>query len=133
MKRFAVLVLAAVLVVSFAANVAFAQEKKESPFKQVILKMMGLTGKTVHKEVNAVGEGVKGATDVVVKEAKDVGALVTGDTSKTKDVLIEPVKGTAEVVGQTANDVITAPIEATKEVYGETGAAKEQPAAEEIK
>ncbi|MBL7071866.1 MAG: hypothetical protein ISS26_06855 [Candidatus Omnitrophica bacterium] len=117
--RFVVLILAVIMVVSLAAGAAIAEEKKSSPFKEAVLKMMGMAGKTVAKEVNAVGRGIKGTTDVVVEEVKDVGALATGDGSKVKEILVEPVTGAAEVVGETAHDVINAPIEAGQETFGE--------------
>lgn len=118
MKLF-VLSMVVILTLSLATS-AMAEEKEiRSPFKRLILKAMGLAGKTVEKEVKAVGKGVKKAADVVVEEVGGVGELVTGDTSKVKDVLVKPVTGTAEAVGETAHDVITAPIEAAEEVSQE--------------
>ena len=81
-------------------------EAKESPFVKLMSKVFGFTTKTVEKEVNVVGEGVKKSTDIVVEEVKDVGCLVTGDGSKAKDVLVKPVTGTAEVAGETTYGVI---------------------------
>ena len=105
---------AVVLIFSFA-TIASAKEKSSSPFKNVVLKMMGMSKKTVQKEVNAVGRGIKKGADVVAEEAKDVGKLATGDKSKAKDILVKPVMGATEAVGQTAHDVIKAPIEAAQE------------------
>ena len=116
--RFFVVLLALALIFSLTAD-AIAAEKKGSPFKKLILGMMGMTKKTVEKEVNAVGKGVKKGADVVVEEVKDVGALATGDGSKVKDVLVKPVKGTADMAGETAYDVINAPIEAGRETAEE--------------
>ena len=115
MKLF-VLMLVAILALSLTTGVAMAEKKKGSPFKRAVLKMMGLAGKTVEKEVKAIGKGVKKTADVVVEEVKDVGKLATGDTSKVKDVLVKPVTGITEAVGETAHDVIVAPIEAAEEV-----------------
>jgi len=112
-----------ILAFSLSSGVALA-EQKGSPFKDLILRIFGYTTKTVEKEVTTVGEGVKKGTDVVTQEVKDVGALATGDTSKTKDVLVNPVTGTTEMVGETAHGVITAPIEAGKEL-GKTSAEQE--------
>ena len=112
-----VLLLVAILIFSLAIN-AEAADKKGSPFKRLCLKAMGLSKKTVEKEVNAIGRGIKKGADVVVQEGKDIGMLVTGDGSKAKDILVNPVKGTTEMVGETTYDVINAPIEAGKEVSG---------------
>lgn len=114
--RIFILMLVMVITLSLAAGVARAEEKKTSPFKELVLKAMGLAGKTVEKEVKAVGKGVKKTVDVVVEEVKDVGRLATGDTSKVKDVLVKPVTGTTEAVGETAHDIIKAPIEAADEI-----------------
>ena len=110
------LVLALILSV---ATTVMAEDKPGSPFKDLCLKLMGMSKKTVEKEVNAVGRGIKKGANVVVEEVKDVGKLATGDTSKAKDILVKPVMGTTEAVGETAHDVINAPIEAGKEVSGE--------------
>lgn len=116
--RFFATLLVFVLIFSLTTN-AVAAEKKGSPFKKMVLKMMGMAKKTVEKEVSAVGRGIKKGADVVVEEVKDVGKLATGDMSKAKDVLVKPVTGTTEMVGKTAYDVINAPIEAGKEVAEE--------------
>jgi hypothetical protein len=115
MRIFAVL-LAAVLILSLASGAAMAAEKKGSPFKEMCLKLMGLTKKTVEKEVNTVGTTIKKTTDVVVEEVEDVGRLATGDGSKARDVLEKPVKGITAVGGEAAYGVINAPIEAAQEV-----------------
>ena len=121
------LILAVVFVLTFSLSIGSAMaEQKESPFKSLIAKIFGFTTKTVHKEVKAVGKGVKKSADVVTEEVKDVGKVVTGDVSKTKDVLVKPVTGTAEMVGTTANEIVTAPIDAAKEVSEKAEEKKEQ-------
>ena len=114
MRFFAILLILA-LTLSLTADV-MAADKKSSPFKEMCLKVMGFSKKTVEKEVSAVGRGIKKGADVVVEEVKDVGALVTGDGSKAKDILVKPVKGTTDMVGKTVYDVINAPIEAAEEI-----------------
>jgi len=117
--RFGVIVLVVIMSFSLAIGAAVAEEEEGNRFINAIKRFFGATGKTVEKEVNAVGMGIKGTADVVVEEVKDVGELATGDGSKVKDIVVKPVTGTTEVVGQTAHDVINAPIEAGQEVYGE--------------
>ena len=117
--RFAVIVLAVILSLTLVVGVSMAEEQQGNRFINAIKRFFGATGKTVENEVNAVGKGVKGTADVVTEEVKDVGALATGDGSKAKDVLVKPVTGSAEVVGEAAHDVINAPIKAGQEVYGE--------------
>jgi predicted component of type VI protein secretion system len=108
--RMFVMLLVMTLTLSLCAGTAMAG----SPFKEMVLKVLGHTSKTVEKEVNTVGKGVKKTADIVVEEVKDTGKLVTGDGSKVKDVLVKPVQGAAEVTGETAYGVINAPIEAGK-------------------
>ncbi len=123
--RGAVLILIAAVTLALVCGVACAEEKG-SPFKELVLKIMGYGKKTVdagkrtvEKEVNAVGKGIKKGGDVVVEEAKDVGKLATGDMSKAKDILVKPVKGTTDMVGETAYEAIKAPADATKEAMQE--------------
>ena len=110
--KFFVMFLIAVMAFSVTMVEAMA---KESPFAKLCLKVMGVTSKTIEKEVNVVGSGIKKTVDVVVEEVKDVGELATGK-GDVKDVLVKPVEGIAEVVGETTYGVINAPIEAVEEV-----------------
>lgn len=105
------MLLVLVFTISLSAGVATAG----SPFKEMVLKVLGHTSKTVEKEVNTVGRGIKKGADVVAEEAKDIGGLATGD-SEVKDVLVKPVKGAADMAGETAYGVVNAPIEAAEEV-----------------
>jgi hypothetical protein len=40
---------------------------------------------------------------------------VTGDLAKTGDLVVEPVVGAAQTVGQTAAETVAIPVEAAKE------------------
>lgn len=114
--RFFTLFLILIMVFSVSVCAEAKEVKSSSPFKSMVLKMFGYTTKTVEKEVNAVGRGIKKGADVVVEEVKDIGGLATGDVSKTKDVLVKPVKGVTETAGETAYDVLNAPIESAEEM-----------------
>ncbi len=118
-KFFAVL-LVSVLAFSFSISTARAEasDKPGSPFKDAIMKMFGYTAKTTEKTVNAVGGGVKKSADIVGREVQDVGEVAAGEGGKIKDVLVNPIMGTTEAVGETVHGVVTAPIEAGKETYG---------------
>ena len=117
--RIFIAVVAFAIALSFAMSAAEAAEKKGSPFVDLCHKVMGFSKKTVEKEVNTVGKGIKKTTDIVVQEGKDVGALMKGDGSKAKDILVKPVTGAVETVGETGHGVISAPLEAGKEVSEE--------------
>ena len=56
--RFLVMPLVLVLVFVLSTGVAMA-EKKSSPFKELVFKAFGFTKKTVEKEVDTVGKGIK--------------------------------------------------------------------------
>ena len=118
-----VLLFAFILTFSLSIGSAMA-ETKESPFKKLVMKMFGYTSKTTEKTVNAVGGGVKKTGDMVGQEAKDVGAVATGKGAKVKDVVVNPVLKSTEVVGETVHGVVTAPIDAAKEVSGKKEATK---------
>jgi len=115
--KFFVVLLVSMLAISFSITAkAETADKPGSPFKDAIMKMFGYTGKTTEKSVNAVGGGVKKSADMVGQEVKDVGEVATGKGEKVKDILVNPVMKTTEVVGETVHGVVTAPIEAAKEV-----------------
>lgn len=111
-------VLALTLSFSISTARAEASNKPGSPFKDAVMKMFGYGAKTTEKTISAVSGGVKKSADMVGQEAKDAGEVVTGKGSKVKDVLVNPVTKTAEMVGETVHGVVTAPIEAGKETYG---------------
>ena len=113
--KFFVVLLVLVLTFSLSMSAAIAG----SPFAELCLKVMGASKKTVEKEINTVGRAIKGTADVIVEEGKDVGALLKGDGSKAKDVLVKPVKGATAVAGEAAYGVLNAPIEAGKEIAEE--------------
>lgn len=120
-----VMLLVSVLAISFSMTAkAETADKPSSPFKEAIMKMFGYGAKTTEKAVNAVGAGIKKTGDMVVDEAKDLGEVVTGEGSKVKDVLVNPVTKSAEAAGEAAYGVVNAPIEAGKEVYGTKEDAK---------
>ena len=108
--KFFVIMLILMLTLSFLAGTAMAG----SPFKELCLKVMGITTKTVEKEVNVIGRGIKKTTDVVIEEVEDVGKAATGKGS-VKDVLVKPVRGATAVAGEAAYGVLNAPIEAAEE------------------
>ena len=112
--RFFVIMLTLMLTLSFLVGTAMAG----SPFKRLCLKAMGMTTKTVEKEVNVIGKGIKKTTDVVIEEVKDVGKAATGKGS-VEDVLVKPVRGATAVAGEAAYGVLNAPIEAAQEVTEE--------------
>ena len=117
-KKFFVALLVFAVSFSLSAGLAIAEDTG-SPFTDAVMKMFGFTSKTTEKGVNAVGTGIKKSTDVVIEHVKDTGDLVTGDISKTDDVLIKPIKAATTAVGEAAYGVLNAPLEAGQEVSEE--------------
>ena len=117
-KKVFVALLVFALSFSLLAGMAIAEDTG-SPFTDAVKKMFGFTSKTTEKGVNAVGTGIKKSTDVVIQHGKDTGDLIKGDSSKTDDVLIKPVKAATTVAGEVAYGVLNAPLEAGQEVSEE--------------
>ena len=118
--KFFVVLLVSALAFSFSISTARAEasDTPGSPFKDAIMKMFGYTAKTTEKTVNAVGGGVKKSADMVGQEVQDVGEVATGKSGKVKDIIVNPITKSTEVVGETVHGIVTAPIEAGKETYG---------------
>ena len=57
----------------------------------------------------------KNTAGVVSQEAKDLAGVASGELGKVDDLLVEPIKGTAQTVGEAAKDTIMIPVEAAKE------------------
>jgi len=54
------------------------------------------------------------STEVVANEVKTVGQVATGDVGKTKELVTEPLTGTAKTAYKTVENTGKAPVEAAK-------------------
>ena len=64
--------------------------------------------------VNVVADTGKKGTQVVAQEVKTIGQVTSGDMDKAKDLVVEPVKGTADTAKTAIEGTANVPLEAAK-------------------
>lgn len=110
--------LAALLIVAvcglLTVDRAYAAENKAVRFFKNLIKWpFGIT----KKSAETVGRTTKRATTMVTKTGTSSVEMVTGKPEKIKDVVVEPVKGSAETTYTAVEGTIKAPIEGTEEAF----------------
>jgi len=101
-----------------ATTQAYAQEAQSENkvarfFKNLVKWPFGVT----KKGVETVGDTTEKAAETVVATGSSAVDTVTGKPERIKDVVVEPVKGSAETVYTAAEGTIKTPIEGTKEAF----------------
>ena len=117
MKKFFAFVLAAFVSLSVVSPAVFAAEAKSengvtSFFRRLFnypVKATQETADTVGTTASNVGEKVIAAT------GENTAAVVTGDLSKTGELVTDPIVGTAETTGQTVAETVQIPVKAAEE------------------
>ncbi|PIU41241.1 MAG: hypothetical protein COS99_06455 [Candidatus Omnitrophica bacterium CG07_land_8_20_14_0_80_42_15] len=80
-------------------------------FKKVFVYPFTVTKKTA--EVAA--KTTQKSAEMVVKTGEATAGVATGDLEKTKDLVVEPVKGSFETVGTAVEGSVKMPVEAAQE------------------
>jgi len=106
------LILCFVLIgVSFAAE----NESGAKSAKNFWQKLFNYPANVTKESANVVAEtGTKG-TAVVTDEVKRVGQVTSGDVNKTKDLVTEPLVGTAQTAKEAVEKTAAIPVVAAKE------------------
>ncbi len=68
----------------------------------------------VNETVNVVGGAAKNTADMVVDTAEATGKTLTGKATKDENIIVTPVKGSAETVKDAAVGTVTAPVKAAE-------------------
>ena len=111
--RLACIVLTLVLVMS---TVSFAAEESVgSKVKRFWRKLFSYPANVTNESANVVAETGKRTTNVVTKEVKTVGEVTSGDIDKTKNLVTEPITGSAETAVKAVEETAKIPVEAAKE------------------
>lgn len=133
------------MVVSLMATMSFAAKEEEKataavPSEKSDAQKTATT--VVTYPVNVAREAGEVAVNVVKKvvstsadTAQAVGQTVTGDVKKAPEIVITPIKGTAEGLVETTTGTVSIPAEALKDskaaAEGKSAEATEAPKAEE--
>ncbi|MBN2452896.1 MAG: hypothetical protein JXB40_01370 [Candidatus Omnitrophica bacterium] len=91
-----------------------AEQCKESKVKTFWQKLFNYPANVTKDSVATVAETGKRSADVVANEVKTVGKVTSGSIEKTPDLVVEPVKGTAETVAKAVVETSQIPVEAAK-------------------
>ncbi|NQT95231.1 MAG: hypothetical protein HQ572_02165 [Candidatus Omnitrophica bacterium] len=112
-----VIILAAMGIGLISTTEGYAQEESENKvvrfFKNVFNWPFGVT----KESAEAVGRTTKRATDTVITTGSSAVDTVTGKPEKIQDVVVEPIKGSAETAYTAVEGSVKAPIEGTKESF----------------
>ena len=109
----ALIALVAVVMVASLASADNTPQVKDR--KSAWQKIVEYPANVTMESAKAVGDTAKKGTDVVVKEAKTMGQVATGQTDKAKELVTEPVKGTADTVATAVSETATAPVKAAQD------------------
>jgi len=97
--------------ISAAAEQKAPCEKAKSFWQKLFNYPANVTNETAGVATDAV----KDTTHVVTKEVKTVGQVTSGSLGKTKDLVTEPLVGTAETTKKAVEGTVAIPVKANKE------------------
>jgi hypothetical protein len=98
-------------------GIACAAEKQSTgeKAKSFWQKLFNYPANVTNETAGVVTEAATGATNVVTKEVKTVGQVTSGSLGKTKDLVTEPLIGTAETTKKAVEGTVAVPAKANKE------------------
>ena len=116
-KKFAVVVcvVTALYVMLSGISCAAEQQSTGQKAKSFWQKLFNYPANVTNETAGVVTDAVKDATGVVTKEVKTVGQVTSGSLGKTKDLVTEPLVGTAETARKAVEGTVAVPVKANKE------------------
>lgn len=114
MKRIILISLAlcfAFTLISYAAEKETSGTKAKETWKKVV----SYPAKVAEESAVVVTDAGKSTVGVVAKEVERVGEVTTGDIAKMKELIVEPITGTAETAVEAVEGTVKIPVEAAKE------------------
>jgi hypothetical protein len=116
-KSISVIVCIAAALVAVLGPVALAQEKEtgKQQAKKAWKKLFNYPANVTKDSAKVVADTGKKGADVVANTVKTTGQVTSGELEKTKDLVVEPLTGTAEAGKSAVENTAKIPIEAAKE------------------
>lgn len=97
--------------ISYAAS----QETAGAKAKSFWQKLFNYPANVADESASVVAKTTTRTTSVVTKEVKTLGQVTSGDVNKTKELVTEPITGTAETAYKAVEETVKAPVNAAKE------------------
>ncbi len=105
-----------VLLIGASAPAALAESQTENSFTGFFKRLFNYPGKAVKETAGMTANTLNNTGEkVVAKTGENTAAVLTGDLAKTGNLVVDPVIGTAETVGQTASETAQIPVKAAEE------------------
>lgn len=107
------------IVFSLILSVAAQAAEKEEPnsFVKFWRGVFHWPFSATKESANVVVDTTKKGAETITQEGKDIGGTLTGDSEAAKDLLVNPVKGTAETAKTAVEGTAGMPEKATKEAW----------------
>lgn len=117
MKKFFVFVLAVLVSASAVSPAAFAgEEKSGNGVTSFFRRLFNYPVKATQETADTVGTTASNVGEKVIAETgENTAAILTGDLSKTGELVVDPIVGTAETAGQTVAETVQIPVKAAEE------------------
>lgn len=115
MKKFFAIFAVVIVSVSLTSS-AFAEEKSGNGVTNFFRRLFNYPVKATQETADTVGTTASNVGEKVVAETgENTAAVVSGDLSKTGELIADPVVGTAETAGQTVSETVQIPVKAAEE------------------
>ena len=115
MRKFHVFFMAVLFSVGLTSSV-FAAEKSENSVTGFFRRLFNYPVKATQETAETVGATASNVGEkVVAATGENTVAVVSGDLSKTGELIADPVVGTAETAGQTVSETVQIPVKAAEE------------------
>ena len=116
MKKFYALVLAGLVLVGLTAPVFAAEEKAGNSVTGFFRKLFNYPVKATQETAQTTGTTLSNVGEKVVsKTGENTAEGLRGDLSQTGNLVVDPVVGTAQTVGQTVSETVQIPVKAAEE------------------
>lgn len=120
-RKLVVIVLAALLVICNISDAAFSAEQVKSSQENKVVKffkdVFNWPFSVTKQGAETVGRTTKSGVMTVTDTGTSAVQTVTGKPEKIKDVVVDPVKGTAETGYTAVEGSLKTPVQGTKEAF----------------
>jgi len=117
-KRGIIAIVVFMTLLGFASQVLCQEQQQQtfgSKFKSFWKKLFNYPANFTEETVDVIAGTGKRATGVVTTEVKRVGEVSSGELSKSKELVLEPLENAAETVKYAAEGIVKTPVKAAQD------------------